>query len=283
MKYAAILLLLLFCLQTRAQHRKNPTGQVRLNVKPLPVELVHRAPGFAPATLDTAVDLSPYAPVIAQQPFKNCYAYASVYAGRTILYNILHGYTNKPDSTIFSAAFLERIFYSDQSACQSAGYDTREACRLLQDTGAVFRHDFPEECTTNPIPAALWQKAAANRIKVHNLYEPCSPAADKVRAIKEALAAHRPVVLGWNSVASFNGGGYNRDLWAPTRWNRWFNSCSTAADHAICVVAYSDNRYGGAFRIMNSWSTDWGKGGMIWIRYSDLADFSEFGIELSDQ
>jgi hypothetical protein len=284
MKYLILIFCVLLTLKTVAQHHKNkPTGQVPLKTKPLPIEHVHHA-RFSKEGLDTAVDLSPYAPQVADQPLRNCYAYASVYAGRTILYNILHNYTNKPDSTIFSPGFLEKvIFKNNVDICSSEGYQTREACRLLQDTGAVFRSDFPDECQAGDISPALWQKAMTYRIKVHSLYEPCTDPLLKIQAIKEALASRHPVVLGWNSTNSFNKRGYGKLVWAPNWFDRNLNSCRTSADHAICVVGYSDKQYGGAFRIMNSWSKDWGTGGFIWIRYQDLTNFTEFGIELSDQ
>lgn len=40
--------------------------------------------------------------------------------------------------------------------------------------------------------------------------------------------------------------------------------------HALCIIGYDDNRFGGAFEIVNSWSSDWGNSGYLWIRYRDF-------------
>jgi C1A family cysteine protease len=40
--------------------------------------------------------------------------------------------------------------------------------------------------------------------------------------------------------------------------------------HAICIIGYDNNRYGGAFEIVNSWGSEWGNDGYLWIKYSDF-------------
>ena len=41
--------------------------------------------------------------------------------------------------------------------------------------------------------------------------------------------------------------------------------------HAMAVVGFDDNKYGGAFRILNSWGTAWADQGYVWMRYDDYA------------
>jgi hypothetical protein len=41
----------------------------------------------------------------------------------------------------------------------------------------------------------------------------------------------------------------------------------------MCVVGYDDYKHGGAFRVMNSWSTKWADGGFVWIKYKDYATY----------
>jgi hypothetical protein len=45
--------------------------------------------------------------------------------------------------------------------------------------------------------------------------------------------------------------------------------------HAMCVIGYDDNKDGGAFQIMNSWSEDWGNNGLAWVRYRDFEHFTK--------
>jgi C1A family cysteine protease len=40
--------------------------------------------------------------------------------------------------------------------------------------------------------------------------------------------------------------------------------------HAICIIGYDNNRYGGAFEVVNSWGSEWGNDGYLWIKYSDF-------------
>ena len=44
--------------------------------------------------------------------------------------------------------------------------------------------------------------------------------------------------------------------------------------HAMVIIGYDDNMYGGAFEILNSWGEEWGDNGYIWIRESDLIKYS---------
>lgn len=68
-------------------------------------------------------------------------------------------------------------------------------------------------------------------------------------------------------------GMLGKEFWNPTSSD--FNQ-SGFGGHAMCVVGYDDYYEGGSFLIMNSWGTDWGKGGFAWVRYSD---FKEFNVE----
>jgi hypothetical protein len=38
----------------------------------------------------------------------------------------------------------------------------------------------------------------------------------------------------------------------------------------MCIVGYDDSKFGGAWEIQNSWGTDVGDQGYIWVRYSDF-------------
>jgi len=67
------------------------------------------------------------------------------------------------------------------------------------------------------------------------------------------------------------------EVWRPTE-----SPYRVYGGHAMCVVGYDDNKYGGAFEIQNSWGTDWGNEGYIWITYSDFAKFVDEAYEIID-
>ena len=43
--------------------------------------------------------------------------------------------------------------------------------------------------------------------------------------------------------------------------------------HAMVIIGYDDSKFGGAFEIMNSWSSNWGVDGKSWIKYSEFRRF----------
>jgi C1A family cysteine protease len=276
--------LILSAARLSAQNHRGPTnamGQITRPHKGKLLEMkseteIHNAQPLR------AVDLSPWAPKPVWQSYKNCYAYATVYTARTLLYNVTHDITNSPDSTVFSPGFLQKLIYPKRAACKSHGDDTYSACQYLEDVGVVFRKDYPNDCTSDPVTQDLRDKAKAYRIKAEQLYEKCAKTDNKIAAIKASLMRHYPVVVAWLSEDSFNGGGYNLELWTPTPNDLKDSACGSGANHAICIIGYNDDKFGGAFQIQNSWRLTWGKGDRIWIKYGDMAQFSKYAIELSE-
>lgn len=82
----------------------------------------------------------------------------------------------------------------------------------------------------------------------------------KVSLIKKALSEKQPVVIAMHVYPSFHSA---KDLWDG-------NTSGISGYHAMCVVGYDDNKYGGAFLIQNSWGERWGNGGYTWVKYMDF-------------
>lgn len=80
-----------------------------------------------------------------------------------------------------------------------------------------------------------------------------------VAQIKEAMVAHGPVVANVNSTRSFQhytGGVFDdRD--------------NGSTNHLIVLVGWDDRK--GAWLLRNSWSSKWGEGGYMWIKYGSNA------------
>ena len=260
--------------------QRHLTGQ-RLDIRA--VNSLHDKPqDLVPVIVPPAIDLKPYAPSIANQSYNNCYAYASVYAGRTILYNITVGETTDPSKNIFAPGFIQKLIYGNRlRRCRHYGADTHYACQLMEEYGALPLRDFPLDCSTQVITEEMKDKAATFKIKAYKLFQFCASNEAKISAVKNSLAQMKPVVIGINSIPSFHMNGGDPDLWEPSVEDRRLINCN-AANHAVCIVGYDDNKYGGAFEIMNSWSKDWKGDGRIWIKYNDLAGFMMFAIELSN-
>jgi hypothetical protein len=75
-----------------------------------------------------------------------------------------------------------------------------------------------------------------------------------------------------NTPLSFH---FARDVWRP-----YENPNIKHYGHAMVVVGYDDDKHGGAFEVQNSWGTNWGNDGYIWITYNDFARFVDQAYEI---
>jgi hypothetical protein len=96
---------------------------------------------------------------------------------------------------------------------------------------------------------------------------------------KMALADEFIVSVGMNLTESFQAGAAVKyGVWAPSVNERFIGG------HAMCVVGYDDLKYGGAFEIMNSWGSDYGDNGFVWIKYTDFYKYvSEAWVMLVEE
>ena len=83
--------------------------------------------------------------------------------------------------------------------------------------------------------------------------------------IKAALAQNLPMIAAIRALPSFE---HAKGLphWRTTEEEL----CNPGFGHAVTLISYDDEKYGGAFEIQNSWGEDWGNEGRIWISYGDF-------------
>jgi hypothetical protein len=53
----------------------------------------------------------------------------------------------------------------------------------------------------------------------------------------------------------------------------------------MCIVGYDDTKYGGSFELMNSYGTEFGDNGFVWISYADMKKYMQeaYLIELNTE
>ena len=85
--------------------------------------------------------------------------------------------------------------------------------------------------------------------------------------IKSSIYSGNPCLYGIYTPDSFHG--VKTDLWKPS--SREYPK--RTGHHALVVIGYDDKKYGGSFRILNSWGADWGDDGKVWIKYKDFKDY----------
>lgn len=221
--------------------------------------------------LPERVSLQKYCPTPLNQGQQgSCVAWASAYAARTILEAQRTG--KDPNSVKFSPSFLYNQIKLE--GCQ--GSYVKYAMDNMYAKGAVHFKDFAyddRDCSRQP-SSELRQKAVNYRIKgFQRLTEENKGKTYEMMGIKQNLAKGSPVVIGMMVGGSFMSNMMGKEMWIPAQSDY---SQQGFGGHAMCVIGYDDFLKGGAFLIMNSWGTEWGKGGFAWVRYSD---FKEFNVE----
>ena len=115
--------------------------------------------------------------------------------------------------------------------------------------------------------------ASENRISEYaRLYDKHDGKLKKILAIKSTLNDNLPVVASMHIANSFF---YAKEFWQP---REVFDK--NLPGHALTVVGYDDNKYGGSFEVMNSWGTEWGNEGFMWIRYGDSIQYSDGAFDI---
>ncbi|MGE5861178.1 MAG: C1 family peptidase [Ignavibacteria bacterium] len=223
--------------------------------------------------LPGAVSLKQYAPAPGNQgPYGTCAGWATAYSARTILEALKNLWgQGKTDSNAFSPSFVYNQI-STGNDCKS-GTSLTQALDVLRDQGDVKLNEFEYSCDRK-ITALDKVKAQAYRILEYRDIV-VSATKNKEKYVRKSLAEGKPVVIAIDIPRSF----YRvKEVWIPdsSDYQNW------SRGHAVTIVGYDDEKYGGAFEIMNSWGLNWGKKGFSWIRYSDFNFFCKYAFEVID-
>ena len=226
--------------------------------------------------LPEAVSLLRFAPSRGNQGEQgSCVAWSSAYAAQTIL--TAAATHQDPNSIRFSPSYLYNQIRLD--GCQ--GSYLQKAMETMQRNGGVPLAQYPyndQDCERMPSSSDV---QAGRQNVIHGftrLTNGDNVNEISVRAIKEHLAKDAPVAIGMMVGQSFMQDMMGRELWQPAAGDE---SGMGMGGHAMCVIGYNDNIYGGAFQIMNSWGPEWGKNGVAWVRYGDFKNYvrEAYGID----
>lgn len=216
-------------------------------------------------SLPSSYSLRQYCPTPQSQgQYGTCTSWATTYAFRTILDAVRNNWNH--EEMITGNAYAPLFIYSqikdkDDMQCRK-GSQISEALLRLQNVGAVKKEQFDVMCA-DYIPDNIMSLASANKIGGFTtlvVYGQTLMDPVKVSVIKKAISQKQPVVIAMHISPSFNTA---KNVWDGNTWGR-------DGYHAMCVVGFDDNKYGGAFLIMNSWGSKWGNNGFIWVRYADF-------------
>jgi len=245
--------------------------------------------GFA-GNLPDSYSLEKYVPIVRDQGYTStCVGWSTVYYGLSIMYNIKFNITNWRDKYMhsFDPYFIYSYMRNDTDHCLR-GLNMEKTFEILQDygSGKTFLPPFTtcnekwsadkfRKAQKMSLPYAI-KKSTSFDVVTYNF----------VRDVKSVIANDIPVIMGMltpESLQSFHpehnkNGVDSSGLFTP------LPDEEVDGGHAMCVVGYDDYKYGGAFRVVNSWGRDYGDKGYLWIRYDDFYRYVDeaFYMQLND-
>lgn len=225
------------------------------------------------ASLPAYTSLERYLPALYPQTGGTCVAMSTALARTIMLANSL-GATDIATITRIqmSPYFIYYHARNSQDFSCNEGLNPIRALMVAKEIGFErfarieypnhfpFTSDYLCPKTYNYLPPKLQDHLAnAKAYRISDFYVTKSK-----DGIKSALAKGFPVIVAMQVPESFQM--CRSDYWKSTI----YETKNKAFGHAMVVVGFNDNYYGGSFRVVNSWGTSWGDNGKIWINYSEL-------------
>ena len=209
------------------------------------------------SSLPSSHSLRIFAPPVQNQgATPSCISWATAYAGMTIVKRIEKG---SLDVKPFSAMNLyNRVRPYDALYDCNAGSMFSSNIAMVKSKGVKYDDEYPEYCENLSTTLAYSNKLYS--------YEDLTITAWN---IKYAIARNRPVMIGmkmysgeyWGTMSYHETGIWDGTHTGSLEWN-----------HGMLVIGYDDNKAGGAFLVMNSWGTDFGKDGYFWLKYKNVVN-----------
>jgi hypothetical protein len=223
--------------------------------------------------LPRTISLRQYAPIPESQgPFGTCAAWSTAFAARTISESIFLNRNNQEQSN--NNAFSPAYVYINASGDPTfkRGMTLGDALEFMKNTGAVRRSSTERTLgSANYMSINLLIYSNAQRYTISEyvrlFYDwGIGTIEEKVLPVKKSLSENKPVIIAMKLPPSFfNTNG----MWQPYE----NPNQDTGSYHGMCVVGYDDDTHSGAFLVQNSWGTNWGDNGYVWIRYTDFANW----------
>jgi hypothetical protein len=221
--------------------------------------------GFAQSVLPSKISYRNYTPMVDNQGENlTCVGWAVSYAQLSTQQNLQMGITDDIQK-LFRAMdpyFVYSLIKGYNNQWCQLGTNMKAAMEVLKVYGT-------KPCFSDP-----WLKCnstisqfAKNQASYYTIsgWE-AVPKEGLVKNVKTALNNKLIVSVGVELTESFEKGtAVSFGMWAPKYGE------SLIGAHAMCVVGYDDNKYGGSFEVMNSWGDKYGDNGFVWIKYADFA------------
>lgn len=204
-------------------------------------------------TLPAQKDLSSFFPIAGNQGMQSsCVGWAVAYGLKSYQEAVERKQRPSSDLQTYSPAY---IYNQIKNGDCNSGSSIERALDILKSEGVAKLSDFPYtqySCSSRPdnntkAKARPFTIADWRRVDINNQIE-----------VKSQIASGFPIVIGM----------YVDDGFKNLRGNRVYSTTSgnDLGGHAMIVVGYDDSKQ--AYKVFNSWGTDWGDNGFGWISYS---------------
>jgi hypothetical protein len=280
MKYLKqkLLVLLIFLCLIPVFSQEYPTGAIpnperygQINTKP-----VLHSRNFS--SIPRSFSLRQYSPIPEDQsPFGTCTAWASVFAARTITESIAKNRIVRQQSS--DDAFSPYYVYINVSKTVppfTEGIYIGDALDFLKETGAVKRLQIEKLINWINLDRQVYSNREhfpiSDYVTLYGYKNGPDTIENRVLPVKKSISEKKPVIIAMEIKNSFN---YAKDMWQN-------DTSGYYGYHAMCVIGYDDDKYGGAFLIQNSWGTNWGNEGLVWIKYDDFATYVYEAYEIKE-
>ncbi len=251
--------------------------------------LISKPLGFG-ANLPKSMSLKQYCPSIGDQgQTGTCTAWSSTYYAASMEYAILNNITNSNDVTNLAFdpyyTYLNILSEDEESkkTCEDGTY-IGDACELLVQYGAKRKAFDPFDCQSKE--SAVSNKESACSIDFTNYVRLSTQDWEgeqqdefdvMITSICQTLVNKHPVIIGMELLESF----YN--IGADGKYDAANGGQESVGGHAMCVVGYDDNKYGGSFMVVNSWADGWGENGFLYVTYKDFYKYVWYTFALESE
>jgi C1A family cysteine protease len=203
--------------------------------------------------LPSRIDLSSGFPIAGNQgKINSCTAWAVGYGVKSYQEGKEEGWALNSSQTVFSPSWL----YNQTNFGQDRGSYIFDAMKLIVEQGAATLSTMPYTENYLKQPSSSIRQEAS-RYKAKKYFRITGR-----QQIKQALSEKIPVVIGIIT---------NQSIFRLSKSNPVFNTTGGTSTqhgrHAVTIVGYDDNRYGGAYKILNSWGITSGDDGYFWMPY----------------
>ena len=214
-----------------------------------------KAPKYR-AVLPERVDLSSRFPKPGNQRQQgSCTAWAVAYGARSYYDGLANGQAVSPQSAFSPAYIFNQLRHTVSGGCD--GSQISDALNLLVTQGVARLDEFPySDSNCSRVPSAQVRASAAlNKIRSWR-----SIPTGQIETVKGELYRGNPVIVAMSTTDNFHrvqGAAVFSDVRSETK-----------GYHAMNIVGYDDQK--GAFKLLNSWGSDWGDGGYGWVDYEAM-------------